>query len=101
MPVLDVRGGVPKVIFVGTVGAGGAGPAFPFWFTAKHLRVRNFGGGSAQMFFTAADQIAGTPYVTIGVGDIWSEMYEGDVVWIWPSGGVPTTLEIVAFQRRG
>jgi hypothetical protein len=106
MSVMTGRGGCASVTRT-TFLAAGRKVTFPFF--VNYLVVRNKGAAAAKVFFTEADHTADNDnYVDIPVASTtypygeWAGPVEtgaGERDGIWIRGA--TTLEIVAFQRRG
>ena len=105
MSVMTSRGGIPHVVRE-TFDASGRKVRLPFFI--HYLVVRNLGGTAAKLYFTEADFTADKNYVTIQIpsptypyGE-WTGPVEtamSDHTDLWVKGA--TTLELVAFQRRG
>lgn len=113
MSLAQLRGGIPYVfrgVVGGTVGpplTGGRKVRLPFyiWF----LKVRA-AGNDCKLYFTEADFDADQNYVLVPKVDANNPygMWEGPVETVagghsdlWLRGDGDSTVELVAFQRRG
>ena len=102
MGVMQGRGGIPH-IFRETIATSGRHHVFPFISSFLVIRATV---NPCNMFFSQADFDAGTNYIVVPVAAAvtpngeWSGPVEANGVWLKGSGG-NSTVELVAFQRRG
>lgn len=112
MSIATVRGGVPYVfrgdISTGVAPAGGRKVRLPFYINYLKIRASS---AACKVYFTEADYAADTNYVTVPVaaaatphgewdGPVETTAGNHSDLWLRGDGGT-STVELVAFQRRG
>jgi hypothetical protein len=103
MSIMESRGGAPHV-FRDTID-NSAGRMHQFPFVSKHLQVRA-ASNPCKLYFTEEDFTADANYVVVPVASTstpngeWVGPVEASKIWLKGSGG-SSTIELVAFQRRG
>ena len=102
MPVQTVRGGVPRVQRL-TIDTTGREVPLPFY--SLHVKIRVL-TNPCQLYFTPESFGGGADYVLIPIpaaetpyGE-WEGPVEAQSLWLKGVGG-NSTVELVAFQRRG
>jgi hypothetical protein len=118
MNAVQLRGGAP---FVARDVVDATGRLYGLPFQTFWLKVRNKGANPARLYFTLADFTADTLYVEIPVAAAATPYgeWEGPVeliqhqtqttpsspvevqLGVWLRSAAGTTIELVAFQRRG
>lgn len=103
MSLVQIRGGVPRVMRDDAVLATGRKFNFPFY--SAYLIVRLADSTGVKVFFTEDDFDNDENYITLppaagSTRDEWAGPAELDAIWV-KSAGVSSAIEIVVFQRRG
>lgn len=104
MSIAQVRGGIPRVFRV-SIPTAGRMHAPPFY--TSYIVARNRGANVIRMYFTEADFDANENYVELLAAaaatpnsDVWEGPCELEKIW-FRAITAASTIELVAFQRRG
>ncbi len=102
MGLAQVRGGIPHV-FRADIDITGRKHTLPFY--TNYLKIRA-SGSPCRVYFTQANFDADEDYVYAPMPSAsqpygeWDGPVEADDIWLKGEGGT-STVELVAFQRRG
>ena len=108
MSVMTVRGGVPRIqrVTVNSTGrrftpnGGHTDPSVGRYnFTTEYIQIRNVGANPVNVFFLEEDFSNDVNYIAIAASGSWEGPAELNAYWMKSASG--TTVEVVAFQRRG